>query len=94
MGYSGEVLSAHVMYATGDSGQLAIRLRSPGSPIANRGDGVTAGVGYWGGLSARVGLIADHDDAFLATAPAYFDGLVAWHEAADVGVAGKPCLRP
>ena len=89
MGYSGEVLSAHVMYATGDSGQPVIGLRSPGSRIANRGDGVTAGVGYWGGLSARAGLIADHDDAFLKTASAYFDGLVAWYEAADVGVAGE-----
>jgi hypothetical protein len=89
MGYSGEALSAHVMYATGDSGQPVIGLRSPGSRIANRGDGVTAGVGYWGGLSARAGLIADHDEAFLATAAAYFDGLVAWYETADIGVAGE-----
>ena len=89
MGYSGEVLSAHVMYATGDSRQPVIGLRSPGGRIANRGDGVTAGIGYWGGLSARAGLIADHDEAFLKTASAYFDGLVAWYETADIGVAGE-----
>ena len=59
MGYAGEVLSAHMMYATGDSSDPVIGLRSPGSRIANRGDGVTAGVGFWGGLSARAGLIAD-----------------------------------
>ena len=82
MGYAGEVLSAHVMYATGDSSHPVIGLRSPGGRIANRGDGVTAGVGYWGGLSARAGLIADHDEAFLKTAAAYFDGLIAWYEAA------------
>jgi hypothetical protein len=89
MGYAGEVLSAHVMYATGDSNDPVIGLRSPGSRIAKRGNGVTAGVGFWGGLSARGGLIADHDEAFLKTAAAYFDGLIAWYEAADIGVAGE-----
>ena len=89
MGYSGEVLSAHVMYATGDSSEPVIGLRSPRGRIANRGDGVTAGIGFWGGLSARAGLIADHDEAFLKTASAYFDGLVAWYEAADIGATGK-----
>ena len=33
-------------------------------------------------------MIADHDEAFLTTAAAYFDGLIAWYEAADIGVAG------
>jgi hypothetical protein len=89
MGYAGEVLSAHVMYATGDSSDPVIGLRSPAGRIANRGDGVTDGVGYWGGLSARAGLIADHDASFLETASAYFDGLIAWYEAADIGVAGE-----
>ena len=89
MGYSGEALSAHVMYATGNSSHPVIGLRSPGSRIANRGDGVTAGVGFWGGLSARAGLIADYDEAFLKTASAYFDGLVSWYEAADIGATGE-----
>ena len=89
MGYAGEVLSAHVMYATGDSSHPMIGLRSPGGRIANRGDGVTAGVGFWGGLSARAGLIGDHDEDFLKAASAYFDGLIAWYEAADIGVTGK-----
>jgi hypothetical protein len=48
MGYAGEVLSAHVMYATGDANDPVIGLRSPGGRIANRGDGVTAGVGLLG----------------------------------------------
>jgi hypothetical protein len=89
MGYAGEVFSAHLMYATGDSSHPVMGLRSPGSRIANRGDGVTAGVGYWGGLSARAGLIADYDEPFLKTAVAYFAGLIAWYEAADIGVAGE-----
>jgi hypothetical protein len=89
MGYAGEVLSAHVMYATGDSQSAVIGLRSPGGRIVSRGDGAATAVGYWGGLSARAGLIADHDDAFLKTAVAYFGGLIAWYEAADIGVAGE-----
>jgi hypothetical protein len=89
MGYAGEVLSAHVMFATGDSSQPVVGLRSPSRRIITRGDGVTAGVGFWGGLSARAGLIADHDEAFLKTAAAYFDGLVAWYEAADIGTTGS-----
>ncbi len=89
MGYSGEVLSAHVMFATGDAGHPVVGLRSPGGRILRHGDGVTTGVGYWGGLSARAGLIADHDNAFLKTASAYFDGLVTWYETADLGIVGK-----
>ncbi len=88
MGYAGEVLSAHVMLASGDSNDPVIGLRSPGGRVLRRGDGVTAGIGYWGGLSARAGLIADHDEAFLKIASAYFTGLVAWYEAADIGVTG------
>ncbi len=80
MDYSGEVLSTHVMFATGNSSDPVVGLRSPGSRIANRGDGVTVGVGFWGGLSARAGLIADDDEAFLKTASAYFEGLIAWYE--------------
>jgi hypothetical protein len=89
MGYAGEALSAHIMYATGDARNEVVGLRSPGGRIVSRGDGVAAAVGFWGGLSARAGLVADHDDAFLKAAVAYFGGLVAWYEAADIGVAGE-----
>jgi Creatinase/Prolidase N-terminal domain len=88
MGYAGEVLSAHVMFATGNAHDPVVGLRSPGGRTLQRGDGATAGVGYWGGLSARAGMIADHDEAFLKTASDYFDGLVAWYEAADIGATG------
>ncbi len=89
MGYAGEVLSAHVMYATGDAGHDVVGLRSPGGRIVSRGDGVATAVGFWGGLSARAGLITDHDDTFLKAAFAYFGGLVAWYEAAEIGVSGE-----
>jgi Creatinase/Prolidase N-terminal domain len=89
MGYAGEVLAAHVMFTSGDSSHPVIGLRSPGARVIRRGDGATAGIGFWGGLSARAGLIADYDEAFLKTASAYFAGLMAWYEVADIGVAGE-----
>ncbi len=89
MGYASEVLSAHVMYATVDAGHEVIGLRSPGGRIVSRGDGVATAVGFWGGLSARAGLIAEHDEAFLKAAIAYFGGLIAWYESSDIGITGN-----
>jgi len=89
MGYAGEVLTAHVMYATGDARDAVIGMRSPGGRIVKRGDGATAAIGYWGGLSARAGLVAEDDEAFLKVATAYFEGLIAWYETADIGVSGR-----
>ena len=88
MGYAGEPLTAHAMYASGDENEPVVGLRAPGGRILRRGDGVATAIGYWGGLSARAGLVAEEDDAFLKTGAAYFEGLVAWYEAADIGVSG------
>ena len=89
MGYAGEVLTAHVMVATSDARHEVIGMRSPGGRIVNHGDGATAAIGYWGGLSARAGLVAEYDEAFLKVATAYFEGLIAWYETADIGVSGQ-----
>ena len=88
MGYAGEVLTAHVMYSTGDARHGVIGMRSPGGRIVKRGDGAAAAIGYWGGLSARAGLVAEYDEGFLKVATGYFEGLVAWYETADIGVSG------
>ena len=88
MGYAGEVLTAHVMFATADRDGEVVGLRSPGGRILKTGDGATAAVGYWGGLSARAGLIDEHDEDFLKLASAYFAGLAAWYATADIGVPG------
>ena len=93
MGYAGEVLTAHVMYATGDARHPVIGLRSPGGRIVGRGDGAATAIGFWGGLSARAGLIADQDEAFLKTAAVYFEALIAWYEAAEIGAAGGDSVR-
>ncbi len=88
MGYAGEPFSVHVMFASGSPGTKIIGLRSPTARVISHGDGVTTAIGFWGGLSSRAGLLAQSDDAFLEIAKAYFMGLAAWYEAADIGVAG------
>lgn len=88
MGYAGEPFSVHVMFASSQSGAKIIGLRSPTARVMNHGDGVTTAIGYWGGLSSRAGLLAHADEAFLDVAKAYFEGLLSWYEAADIGVAG------
>jgi hypothetical protein len=88
MGYAGEELSAHFMFASSPKGSPVVGLRSPRGRVLQKGDGVTTAVSYWGGLSSRAGLLVEEDDAFLAVSKAYFEGLIAWYETADIGVAG------
>jgi hypothetical protein len=88
MGYAGEVLTAHVMFASAGPDGDVVGLRSPGGRILAAGDGVTIAVGYTGGLSARAGQLVEGDDDFLKTTSAYFAGLAAWYAVADIGVAG------
>ncbi len=88
MGYAGEVLTAHIMLATADRDGEVVGLRSPGGRILKAGDGAAAAIGYWGGLSARAGLIVEHDEDFLKLASAYFVGLAAWYATAEIGVPG------
>lgn len=88
MGYAGEPMNCHPMLATNDRSGAVIGLRSPTARIPGRGDGATTAVSFWGGLTARAGLITESDDTFLETAKAYFEGLIAWYETADIGVEG------
>lgn len=88
MTYAGEPFNVHLMLVSGDASSPVVGLRSPSARVLRRGDGIVGAIGLWGGLSARGGLLADHDDDFLKIASSYFDGLVAWYEAADIGRRG------
>jgi hypothetical protein len=88
MGYAGEILTAHVMFATADRDGEVVGLRSPGGRILKTGDGAAAAIGYWGGLSARAGLIDEHEEDFLKLASAYFAGVAAWYATAEIGITG------
>lgn len=89
MGYAGEPLSCHVMMTSASAADgPVVGLSSPTARPLQRGDGIAAAIGYWGGLSCRCGLLTDHDDDFLEVARGYFRGLVAWYGVAGLGARG------
>ena len=88
MGYSGDPLNVHTMFASASPGTPVIGLRSATGRKLCRGDGVTTAVGFWGALSSRAGLVDRRNDDFLKLAGAYFESLIAWYETADLDVTG------
>ncbi|MCL6708444.1 hypothetical protein M8R20_15705 [Pseudomonas sp. R2.Fl] len=88
MGYMGETLNVHTMFASNSQGRDVVGLRSATARILKRGDGVTTAVGHWGALSSRAGLLDTENDTFLAIAKSYFEGLVSWYATAAIGVEG------
>ncbi len=66
MGYQGEPMTCHPILAASD--WTLNGLRSPSARRLAKGDAITCGIGYWGGLSCRAGLLTDTvDDEFFAT---------------------------
>ncbi|RUX94623.1 MULTISPECIES: M24 family metallopeptidase [unclassified Mesorhizobium] len=88
MGYAGDPLNVHTMFASASKGETVIGLRSATGRKLKRGDGVTTAIGHWGGLSSRAGLFDVANDEFLAIAKGYFQGLISWYETATIGVEG------
>lgn len=87
MGYAGEPLTCHPMYASGHGTDMI--LRSPSGRVLEMGDPVFTALGYWGGLSCRAGVAAPEAPEFVEKwAAPYFEGLVAWYETAKPGVTG------
>lgn len=91
MNYSGETLSAHVMFSAGRD--KIIGLSSPSDKPIAKGDGVTTAVGYWGGLSCRAGILdkqnENHSIFLNNLAKPYFESIVKWYETASIGVSGR-----
>lgn len=87
MRYAGEPLTAHLMYSTGSA--VGSALRSPGDRTIVHGDSVFIALGYWGGLTARAGVVAESDDDFVERwVTPYYEGIVAWYETVRPGVTG------
>jgi hypothetical protein len=87
MGYAGEPLSAHVMFTSGKD--KIIGLHSPRSRRVDRGVAASTGVGFWGGLCCRAGLVIEEHDEFLTRiAIPYFRGLASWYNTVHIGVKG------
>lgn len=88
MKYAGEPFAAHLMFTTSE-GQIN-GLLSPSARIINKGDGVTTGIAFWGGLCCRAGVITDEvDEAFFADyVQPYYAAVVTWWQTIGLGVSG------
>jgi Xaa-Pro aminopeptidase len=93
MGLGALPLSCHVMLSTG---ARLVGLNSPSGKPVERGEPLTTAVGYWGGLSSRLGWVVE-DRAELPAAAAdwlerlampYFACAAEWYETIGLGVAG------
>ena len=85
--FAGESLSCNVMVSSSGADHPLYGMASPSLRQIARGDGMMAGFGIWGSLTARGGLVDDGNAEFQAMAENYFQGLAAWYETADIGVA-------
>jgi hypothetical protein len=85
--------SCHTMLSTG--ARLS-GLESPSGKVIARGDPLTTAVGYWGGLSSRVGWVvedaaglpADAADYVERLAMPYFACAAEWYATIGIGVTG------
>lgn len=85
--------SCHTMLSSGDR---LVGLNSPSSKVLEPGDPVTTAVGYVGGLSSRVGWLAEDEsglpkdaaDYVERLATPYFDCAGDWYETIGIGVSG------
>jgi hypothetical protein len=85
--------SCHTMLSSGEN---LVGLNSPSGRVLERGDPVTSAVGYWGGLSSRVGWIVEDEDGLPEASADYVERLAApyfacaaeWYETIGIGVTG------
>ena len=90
LGYAGEPLSMHPIVASGAPGQSINGLRSPGGRQVAIGDGISCGIGYWGSLCCRAGLVEDAAgiDFFTNYVRPCFLAQAAWYATIGIGVTG------
>lgn len=85
--------SCHTMLSSGDS---LVGLNSPSGKRLAAGDPVTSAVGYWGGLSSRVGWLCEDASGLPSGAADYVERLAApyfacaaeWYATVGIGVSG------
>jgi hypothetical protein len=85
--------SCHTMFS---SGEPIVGLNSPTGRKLELGDPMTTAVGYWGGLSSRMGWLAEDEAGLPAAARDYVERLAGpyflcaaeWYETIGIGVTG------
>ncbi|MCC6792954.1 MAG: Xaa-Pro aminopeptidase, partial [Thermomicrobiales bacterium] len=65
-------------------------LRSPGARVIANGDAITTGIGFWGGLCCRAGVMTEApDETYRATMiEPYFRAIATWWSTVRIGVTG------
>ena len=93
MMFSGQPLSMHPIFVSG-KGEIN-GLRSPSGKIIEYGDAVSTGLGYWGSLSCRAGMMLGEPDLsfFEKIAAPYFKAVVSWYECMRIGAEGKDIFQ-
>ena len=85
MGFFGEPFSMHSILTTG---KIVDGLTSPRNKIINKGDAGIACIGYWGGTTARSGVISLEDDLFIEKiAKPYFNVIIYFYENMKIGMS-------
>ena len=85
--------SCHTMLSSGDR---LVGLNSPSDRLLEAGDPVTTAVGYWGGLSSRVGWLVEDESGLPSAAADYVERVAApyfacaaeWYETIGIGTTG------
>jgi hypothetical protein len=89
MQYTGQPMTMHPVLASG-KGEIN-GLRSPSSKIIENGDGIMIGLGYWGSLVCRAGLLCSQPDGafFDKVAAPYFKVVCTWYQNLHLGASGR-----
>jgi len=93
MHYTGQPLTMHPIFVSG-KGDIN-GLRSASAKIIEYGDAVSTGLGYWGSLSCRAGMMLGQPDPayFERVAAPYFKVVATWHQTVRLGVPGKAVFQ-
>ena len=88
MHYAGLPLTMHPIFVSG-KGEIN-GLRSPSAKIVEYGDGVSVGLGYWGSLVCRAGMMlgAPDETYFEQVVTPYFRAIATWHQTLRIGISG------
>ncbi len=96
MNLTGLPLSAHPMLTSGRDSVNG--LRSPGDRLIEEGDRFSIGLGLWGGLSCRAGIVARFGAGVISHAQmdfvaGYWSAVRSWYEHLHIGVSSALVAR-
>ncbi|MFN8664433.1 MAG: hypothetical protein U0075_21315 [Thermomicrobiales bacterium] len=89
-GWAGEPVSMHPIVASGGPGEAINGLRSPGGRKIAAGDGISCGIGYWGSLCCRAGMVEEavSHEFFQQYVRPYFLAQAAWYSTIGLDATG------